>query len=92
MLSLPCTGWSNQGRLCCRVRAGVRDPEKARGFLQTAKEYGIISPDAAKRLTLVPVDLTDVDTIASAIGNAGKVRDMHSTCFVSQSDAPQLEA
>jgi len=64
------------GLLGCRVRAGVRDTEKAQGFLQTAKEYGIISPDAAKRLTLVPVDLTDIDTIAPAIGNAGKVTDM----------------
>jgi len=64
------------GLLGRRVRAGVRDTEKAQGFLQTAKEYGIISPDAAKRLTLVPVDLTDIDTIAPAIGNAGKVIDV----------------
>ena len=62
----------------CRVRAGVRDPQKAQGFLKTAVEYGLIAPDAAKRLTLVPVDLTDPDSIPPAIGNAGK--GMHQPC------------
>lgn len=57
----------------CRVRAGVRNMEKAEAYLQTALEYGIIPADAAKRLTLVAVDLTDVDTLTGAIGNAGKV-------------------
>lgn len=59
--------------MLCRVRAGVRNVEKAEGYLKTALEYGIIPADAAKRLTVVPVDLTDVDTLTGAIGNAGKV-------------------
>ena len=69
------------GTLGCRVRAGARDPQKAQGFLQTALQYGLISPAAAKRLTLVPVDLTDVASIAPAIGNAGKVCAVHSGLY-----------
>ena len=51
----------------------MRNVEKAEGYLKSALEYGIVPADAAKRLTLVPVDLTDVDTLTGAIGNAGKV-------------------
>lgn len=62
-----------------RVRAGVRNPEKAAEYLRTAVDYGLLPADAARRVTFVPVDLTKPDTIAPAIGNAAKVR-IHLLC------------
>ena len=74
------------GRLGCRVvlellrnkklkvRAGARNPEEARNLVKTATDYGILTGDAARRLTVVPVDLEDEDSIAPAVGNAGRVR------------------
>lgn len=56
-----------------RVRAGVRNPEKAAEYLRTAVAYGLLPSDAARRVTLVSVDLTKPDTIPTAIGNASKV-------------------
>ena len=56
-----------------RVRAGVRNPETAGEFLQAAVAYGLLPADAARRVQLVPVDITQPDTLPSAIGNAGKV-------------------
>jgi nucleoside-diphosphate-sugar epimerase len=56
-----------------RVRAGVRDATKAAEYLRTAVGYGLLPADAARRVQLVELDLTDPDTIAPAIGNAGKV-------------------
>ncbi|BDA45967.1 probable protein TIC 62, chloroplastic at N-terminal half [Coccomyxa sp. Obi] len=56
-----------------RVRAGVRDAEKAAEYLRTAVSYGLLPTDAARRVALVPLDLTDPDTITPAIGNAAKV-------------------
>lgn len=73
------------GRLGCRVvlellrnkklkvRAAARNPEEARKLVQTATDYGILPADAARRITVVPVDLEDADSIAPALGNAGKV-------------------
>ena len=73
------------GRLGCRVvlellqnkklkvRAGARNPEEARNLVKTATDYGILTGDAARRLTVVPVDLEDEDSIAPAVGNAGRV-------------------
>ena len=73
------------GRLGCRVvlellrnkkikvRAAARNPDKARQLVKTATEYGILPADAARRITVVPVDLEDADSIAPALGNAGKV-------------------
>lgn len=56
-----------------KVRAGARNPEEARALVKAAAEYGILTGDAARRLTVVPVDLEDEDSIAPAVGNAGKV-------------------
>lgn len=56
-----------------RVRAGVRDLAQAEEFLRTATAYGLLPADAARRVTLVSVDLTRPDTIGPAIGNASKV-------------------
>ncbi len=56
-----------------RVRAGVRDTEKAAEYIRTAVSYGLLPTDAARRVALVPLDLTDPDTIVPAIGNAAKV-------------------
>lgn len=73
------------GRLGCRVvlellrnkklkvRAAARNPDEARQLVKTATEYGILPADAARRITVVPVDLEDADSIAPALGNAGKV-------------------
>ena len=52
---------------------GARNTSKADEFVETAKSYGMLTPDQAKRLTVVPVDLEDEGTIAAAIGNAGRV-------------------
>lgn len=57
-----------------KVRAGARNPEEARALVKAATEYGILTGDAARRLMVVPVDLEDEDSIAPAVGNAGKVR------------------
>ena len=56
------------------VRAGVRDVEKGKQSLQVASQYGIITSEQLKRVQVVEFDLTDVDTITPAIGNANKVR------------------
>jgi len=73
------------GRLGCRVvlellrnkklkvRAGARNPEEGRALVKAATDYGILTADAARRLTVVPVDLEDEDSIAPAVGNAGRV-------------------
>lgn len=79
------------GRLGCRVvlellrnkklkvRAGARDPEEARRLVKAATDYGILPADAARRLTVVPVDLEDEDSIAPAVGSAGRVGPLHSS-------------
>ena len=59
--------------VCVRVRAGARNVEKARVYLQTAVDYGLISSEAARRLQVVELDLTQPGTIAPAIGTAAKV-------------------
>lgn len=56
-----------------KVRAGVRSTAKARGFLETAVSYGLLPADAARRVQLVEVDLTNADEIPGAIGSAGRV-------------------
>ena len=78
------------GRLGCRVvlellrnkklkvRAGARDPEEARRLVKAATDYGILPADAARRLTVVPVDLEDEDSIAPAVGSAGRVGPLRS--------------
>ena len=73
------------GRLGCRVvlellrnkklkvRAGARNPEEARNLVKAATDYGLLTGEQARRLTVVPVDLEDEDSIAPAVGNAGRV-------------------
>ena len=56
-----------------KVRAGARNTERAREYAELAVSLGLLSPDAAKRLQVVTVDLEEEDTILAAIGNAGKV-------------------
>ena len=56
-----------------RLRAGVRDVEKAKGFLDMAIAYGLLPAEATKRVVLVEADLTDKGSIIPAIGNASKV-------------------
>ena len=73
------------GRLGCRVvlellrnkklkvRAGARKPEEARDLVKSAIQYGLLTGEQARRLTVVPVDLEDEDSIAPAVGNAARV-------------------
>ena len=73
------------GRLGCRVvlellrnkklkvRAGARNPQEGRDLVKAATTYGILTSEQARRLTVVPVDLEDEDSIAPALGNAGRV-------------------
>ena len=63
-----------------KIRAAARDPEEARQLVRTATEYGILPADAARRITVVPVDLEDIESIAPAIGNAGKVSCSRHAC------------
>jgi len=56
-----------------KVRAGARNTDKAQEYADLALSLGVVSPDAAKRLQIVAVDLEEEDTIVAAIGNAGKV-------------------
>ena len=55
------------------VRAGVRNVERAQGFVDTAAAYGILPGNSARRIKLLPMDLADEESIAAAIGNAGRV-------------------
>ena len=57
-----------------RVRAGARNPQEGRDLVKQATQYGILTADQARRLTVVPVDLEDEGSIAPAVGNAGRVR------------------
>ncbi|GAQ86647.1 hypothetical protein KFL_003020070 [Klebsormidium nitens] len=55
------------------VRAAVPDAEEADKLLAFAVQYELISREEAKRVNIVEYDVTDVDSIAESIGNAGKV-------------------
>ena len=57
-----------------RVRAGVRNLDKADTFLAIAASYGLLSAEELGRLQVVECDLERPDTIAPAIGSAAKVR------------------
>lgn len=82
------------GRLGCRVvlellrnkklkvRAGARNPEEARTLVKAATDYGLLTGEQARRLTVVPVDLEDEDSIAPAVGNAGRVSTPNAIAFV----------
>lgn len=56
------------------VRAGARDMDKAAEWKALATQYGIITGEQAKKLAIVPFDLTDEDSLAPALGNASRVR------------------
>jgi uncharacterized protein YbjT (DUF2867 family) len=56
-----------------KVRAGVRNLDKADTFLAIAASYGLLSAEELGRLQVVECDLERPDTIASAIGSAAKV-------------------
>jgi uncharacterized protein YbjT (DUF2867 family) len=56
-----------------KLRAGVRNVEKAATYLQIAVDQGLLPADASKRIALVSVDVTKPETLKAAIGNAGKV-------------------
>ncbi|GBG85025.1 hypothetical protein CBR_g39489 [Chara braunii] len=55
------------------VRAGVPDLEEAEQVASIASKYELITRDEAKRLNVVQCDQSDDESIAAAIGNAGKV-------------------
>ncbi|EFJ25201.1 hypothetical protein SELMODRAFT_57383, partial [Selaginella moellendorffii] len=55
------------------VRGGVRDLYFAQQLAEFATQYGVISRDEARKINAVEFDFKDVESIAKAIGNAGKV-------------------
>ncbi|KAK9127052.1 hypothetical protein Syun_015849 [Stephania yunnanensis] len=55
------------------VRAGVPDLPSAQELARIASAYKIISPDESRRLNAVESTFEDAESIAKAIGNAGKV-------------------
>lgn len=52
---------------------GVRSPDKAQAYLDTAMAYGLLPKGAERRVQIVEYDVTQPDTIAAAIGSAAKV-------------------
>lgn len=56
-----------------KVRAGVPDLGAAQELARFASEYKIISKEELKRLNAVESMFNDAESIAKAIGNAGKV-------------------
>lgn len=58
------------------VRAGTRDTDKAAEWKALATQYGIITAEQAKKLAIVPFDLTDEDSLQPALGNASRVCDV----------------
>jgi uncharacterized protein YbjT (DUF2867 family) len=56
-----------------RVRAGVRNADKAETYLAIAASYGLLSKEELGRLQVVSCDLEQPDTLGPAIGNAAKV-------------------
>ncbi|KAJ7567066.1 hypothetical protein O6H91_02G131000 [Diphasiastrum complanatum] len=55
------------------VRGGVRDLYFAQQLAEFATQYGVISKEEARKLNAVEFDFKDVESIAKAVGNAGKV-------------------
>ena len=56
-----------------KVRAAARDTARGQAFLDTAVGIGALPGDAARRVSVVEVDLTNADDIRAAIGGASKV-------------------
>jgi uncharacterized protein YbjT (DUF2867 family) len=67
-----------------RVRAGARDPARAQAMLASAAGLGLLPADAARRVSVVAVDLTDAGAIGAALGGASRV--------VQAIGAPEAEA
>ncbi|KAL8089622.1 hypothetical protein AgCh_039193 [Apium graveolens] len=78
------------------VRAGVPDLGAAQELAQLAAKYKIISVEESKRLNAVESTFEDAESIAKAIGNAGKVvvtigpAENGATTAVTASDALQV--
>ncbi|KAL1827527.1 hypothetical protein DCAR_0206680 [Daucus carota subsp. sativus] len=78
------------------VRAGVPDLGAAQELAQLAAKYKIISAEESKRLNAVESTFEDAESIAKAIGNAGKVvvtvgpAENGATTAVTASDALQV--
>jgi nucleoside-diphosphate-sugar epimerase len=56
-----------------RVRAGVRDVEGARESLDVAQALGLLTPEQARRVDLVPFNLSNREGMRSALGGASVV-------------------
>jgi len=67
-----------------RVRAGARDPARAQAMLASAAGLGLLPANAARRVSVVAVDLTDAGAIGAALGGASRV--------VQAIGAPEAEA
>lgn len=56
-----------------QVRAGARNIEKATKYKDLAEETEALTKEQLSRLTIVPLDITDPETIIPAIGNASRI-------------------
>lgn len=56
-----------------KVRAAARNTARGQAFLDTAVGIGALPADAAGRVSVVEVDLTNGEDIRAAIGGASKV-------------------
>ena len=56
-----------------KVRAAARNTARGQTFLDTAVDIGALPADAARRVSVVEVDLTNPDDIRAALGGASKV-------------------
>lgn len=55
------------------VRAGTRNVDRAQSYVDTAAAFGILPQNASQKIKIIPMDLQDEQSVAAAIGNAGKV-------------------
>ncbi|KAK9844034.1 hypothetical protein WJX81_002489 [Elliptochloris bilobata] len=56
-----------------KVRAAARSAPRGQAFLDTAASIGALPADAARRVSVVEVDLTQPEDIRAALGGASKV-------------------
>lgn len=56
-----------------KIRAGCASVEEAQRDLEVAIRYGIVASTASRGVSFVPIDWNDEDSVAAALGSAGKV-------------------
>ena len=74
-----------------KVRAAARNTARGQAFLDTAVGIGALPADAARRVSVVEVDLTNADDIRAAIGGASKVGSAHRSQGMTRGQLLQFE-